>query len=593
MIPRYITTTHIEEAVRLILRDGVPRGRRSRGYCLVTKGRHLPPKYTIALAHQAATGQFLDSDRFSGGQESNEFLRHRGFAVVECTCRGTVRDDSDTLVSPPLKRKRRAVAAGRHNERCRTCKTRVGQLLERIYGACVRDHRFGWQTGLEAYARTPIAPTLRDVAVVLERHRGYGIDRFVRTTLLAPCDYWIPGPGFIVEFDESQHFTRPRKLALSAYADTHTLGFSARRWMELCDRHDAKDNDPPFRDEQRAWYDTLRDLAAPTQGFQPTVRLYARDLVWCSLDPDSPEDRERFADLIHDGSSRARRTAVRIPTPPEPSDSTVRVAMVFPPAAQKSSNGVPPSGPGRPAAGRAHRRFLRGRGRRLRALPRRLRIGVRSRTLRIALEARRGTGRPAARGRDRHDRRLHRPRLAGSPSVRSRRVSLPGVRETLDGRRRGVRAAGLGGDGGASDVPVGRRQGGSNDLSRPLPGTPSPLPRAKRRTHLGQSELRQRDRHQVVVDSAVACGGESFLCAVHAPLRRGQEENPPLRVRSRWHRTLGQAGGLGSQAASLGVLGGGQHLRDRPRHGRGRQAGRLVEDPVRRQAQSPAERDAC
>ena len=82
MIPQQISTAHIEEAIRRIVRDGVPPGRRSRGYCLVAEGTHLPPKYTIALAHKIATGEFLASDRFSGGPESNEFLRRRGFAVV-------------------------------------------------------------------------------------------------------------------------------------------------------------------------------------------------------------------------------------------------------------------------------------------------------------------------------------------------------------------------------------------------------------------------------------------------------------------------------------------------------------------------------
>ena len=307
---------------------------------------HLPPKYTIALAHKIATGEFLASDRFSGGQESNEFLRRRGFAVVECHCRGTVRDSSEPPVSPPSGRRTRRVHTGSHDERCRTCKTRVGQLLERICGAFVPNQLFGWKTRLEAYAGTPIASVLRDVAGILESHRGNGIDTFVRSSVLAGCDYWVPDPGFIVEFDESQHFTRPRRLALSAYGDTHTLGFSARRWMELCERHDAKDNDPAFRDEQRAWYDTLRDLVPPTQGFEPTVRLYARDQAWCSLDPDSREDRERFSDLIHDGGSRTSRTGVGISPAPARSDATVRVAMVFPPVAQKSSNGLPPSGPG-------------------------------------------------------------------------------------------------------------------------------------------------------------------------------------------------------------------------------------------------------
>ena len=101
MIPRHITGAHIEQAIRLIMRDGMPPGRRSRGYCLATKGEHLPPKYTIALAHQVATGELLPSDRFSGGRESNEFLRRRGFAVIECNCCGSVPDGPRVAVPRP------------------------------------------------------------------------------------------------------------------------------------------------------------------------------------------------------------------------------------------------------------------------------------------------------------------------------------------------------------------------------------------------------------------------------------------------------------------------------------------------------------
>ena len=191
----------------------------------------------------------------------------------------------------------------RHSERCCECKIRVQQLLDRIYGACLRDHRFPWKTSLTAHAGTLIDPVLRDVAGVLEGYRGYGIGTFVRRNVLAGCDYWVPDPGFVVEFDESQHFTRPRKLALSVYADAHPLGFAARRWLDLCEHHDARDNDPPFRDEQRAWYDVLRDLVPLITGLRPTVRLYARDWVWCSLDPDSRADRERFSHLSAGASS--------------------------------------------------------------------------------------------------------------------------------------------------------------------------------------------------------------------------------------------------------------------------------------------------
>lgn len=159
----------------------------------------------------------------------------------------------------------------RQHEGCAKCKERVGTLLRRIYRGCERDHRFGWQTGLDAYAGTSIHSTLRRVAHLLETHRGFGLDEFVRSTVLSGCDYYVPDPGFIVEFDESQHFTIPRSLTLSAYAELDHLGFSAERWMKLCEHHAARDKDPPFRDEQRAWYDTLRDLIPIIRGKEPTV----------------------------------------------------------------------------------------------------------------------------------------------------------------------------------------------------------------------------------------------------------------------------------------------------------------------------------
>lgn len=347
MIPPLITSAHIVQAMRRIDRDGIPPQRRSRDYCLVADGKHFPPKYTIALAHRLATGEYLRSDRFSGGPESNDFLRRRGFDVVACNC-GGLRDNRPASVSGRSETTTHTIAPARHSERCPECKIRVRVLLERIYGACVPGHGFGWRTGLAAYARTSIGSSLRDVARVLESYRGFGISEFVRRDVLAGCDYWVPDPGFLVEFDESQHFTGPRKLALCVYADDLPLGFSAQRWISLCEHHDARDNDPPFRDEQRAWYDALRDVVPSLHGLQPTARLYARDLPWCSLDPDNREDRERFSDLLRPVRPPLARTTMplRSPATRPASKSTLRVAMVFPEVGRKSSNGVPPSGAG-------------------------------------------------------------------------------------------------------------------------------------------------------------------------------------------------------------------------------------------------------
>ena len=330
MIPAEIKRAHILEALQRISREGVPPRRISRGYCLVKAGHHYPPKYTIALAHEIATGQFLSSNVFSGGSESNGFLKAHGFDVVECNCGCSHSFDPITFSSGPSVKKIPTNPSTRHSERCPECKIRVRELLERIYGTCLQNHRFSWPAHLSFYAGTSIFPALRKVATALEAYRGFGFEDFVRAKTVAPCDFWVPDPGFIVEFDESQHFTIPRKMVLSAYPDDHPMGFSRDRWIALCEKHNARDNDPPYRDEQRAWYDTLRDLIPSLEGLQPTVRIYASDYAWCSLDPDSSNDLRQFSDIALQGGAPVRRTMVRTNTHVAPPPSILRAALVFP-----------------------------------------------------------------------------------------------------------------------------------------------------------------------------------------------------------------------------------------------------------------------
>ena len=344
MIPERLTKKNIDAALTRILRAGVPSQRRGRQYCLVVDGEHFPPKYTIALAHRIATGEFLNSDRFSGGRESNDFLERRGFEVVKCGCGGVRHDRRPTPATDRSERRRRAKSSRRHSERCPECKIRVRELLERLYGTCLPNHRFRWETSLAPYRGTQIEPTLRKVAAALKAHRGFGIGDFVKADFLAACDFWVPRPGFIVEFDESQHFTAPRKLALSGYPAEHPLGFSAERWIALCEHHDVRDSDPPYRDEQRAWYDTLRDLVPSLEDLQPTVRLYARDRAWCSLDPNDSDHLRTFSGLLRDGNHASARTKTRARSTAARTQPALRVAMVFPKVKKGTSNGIPPSG---------------------------------------------------------------------------------------------------------------------------------------------------------------------------------------------------------------------------------------------------------
>ena len=193
------------------------------------------------------------------------------------------------------------------------------------------------------YEETFVFSTLQNVVKRLEEYRGFRFEEFVKAKTLAPCDFWVPDPGFIVEFDERQHFTIPRKLALSMYPAVQPLGFSQERWIALCEHHMATDNDPPYRDEQRAWYDTLRDLIPLLHGYRPTVRLYPCDLTWCSLDPESSDDRQYFLDALQ-VSAPSSRTNVDFSKPDTARGPLLRAALVFPKASRGTLHGVPPSG---------------------------------------------------------------------------------------------------------------------------------------------------------------------------------------------------------------------------------------------------------
>lgn len=188
-----------------------------------------------------------------------------------------------------------------HSSHCRLCKQRVGEMLEAIYGRCQQNYSFGWSASPHDYVTTPIGTILGRIQSGLENFRGHR--DFIKSPIVPPCDYYVSAPPFIVEFDENQHFSRPRLIALSLYPEDIQLGFSVTDWRNLCRRLDARDDEPFDRDERRAWYDTLRDLVPIVYGFAPTARLYGGAYSWCSLDAACIRDRKRFLDGISSRSA--------------------------------------------------------------------------------------------------------------------------------------------------------------------------------------------------------------------------------------------------------------------------------------------------
>ncbi len=290
MIPLNIDHEHAIKAIREIDSNGIPSGRGSIKFLVEFEGKQYPPKYVISLANKFANGEELVSSKFNGGQETNNFLKGLGFDIAETS------PSRDPIVPPPNGHSDEVIPPGHRGERCPDCKATVKRMLEKIYGSVEGDYKFEVMTDVEAYVDTPFYQTLKKVFTELRSYRGH--KDFVRKSTLHPCDLFVPDAGFIIEFDESQHFTIPRKISLQNYPDDHGLGFSSAKWSALCDKHHSTDDDSYDRDEQRAWYDTMRDFLPEIKGLKPTVRLYSKEMQWCGLDPDNPTDVARFKSVI-------------------------------------------------------------------------------------------------------------------------------------------------------------------------------------------------------------------------------------------------------------------------------------------------------
>lgn len=174
---------------------------------------------------------------------------------------------------------------------------------------------------MEDYEHTSYYEDLRQVYHSLCNFRGHS--DFVNTDSLRSYDYFVPDPGLAIEFDESQHFTEPRRISLEEYPDDLALGFDRQRWISLCTKIDAHDSDPIYRDEQRAWYDTIRDFTpflSNAKAKVPLVRLFAKEREWCELDPTDPDDVEQFRELLE---WRTDQPEVQIRSDPDPTIARV------------------------------------------------------------------------------------------------------------------------------------------------------------------------------------------------------------------------------------------------------------------------------
>ena len=282
MIPHNITYKHILSAIEELKEKGIPDTRKSKKYHLQYEGNLYPPKLVISIANRFANGVDLDSETFGGGAETNSFFESLGFQIEKFS---SPKKQTKQILKPKKKK-------SRHSERCKDCKKYLKALLFCLFGEIKENYQLEIGPLLTDFSSHPYFYALKKIYGVLESFRGNR--NFIRANKLPKVDYFIKSQNRIVEFDESQHFSPCRKLALENYPNALEVGFDKDKWVALCDKYNSKDNDPVYRDEQRAWYDTLRDFAPAILNLKPTIRLHASVEIWCELIPFNEQDMNKF-----------------------------------------------------------------------------------------------------------------------------------------------------------------------------------------------------------------------------------------------------------------------------------------------------------
>ena len=176
-----------------------------------------------------------------------------------------------------------------HDTRCFKCKNTIYQMLRISYGEYQLKYKAeGVSTRIEDYRNLEIYETLLQIYQALVDYRGH--DTFVKSKSLQRCDVYIPSKKLLIETDEYQHFSYPRYISLKNYPSSLSIGYNVSWYMNMCNKKRTVDNDPKYRDEQRAWYDTIRDfLPMFYSDISKTVRIPLGFHTWCSLDPMNNE----------------------------------------------------------------------------------------------------------------------------------------------------------------------------------------------------------------------------------------------------------------------------------------------------------------
>ena len=246
----------------------------ARNTFLLRNDKRYPAKFIRGLAYELATEDKLSSDDYSGGAETERFLSDLGFSVEynKKVIDGVINPETDQ----PKVRISDTATKKKNSSSGKVQKDFLIKLLKQRFGCVMTEAKFDWLK----------VPDRASKDGVLDRIYGNlasirGCKNFSTSGYSLACDFFIPSKNLIIEYDERQHFTKQRAKSLAHYPPDLNLGFDKDKWCEACENIKAIDNDPEYRDEQRAFYDSVRDILATRNGMT-LIRITDGDCDWGS-----------------------------------------------------------------------------------------------------------------------------------------------------------------------------------------------------------------------------------------------------------------------------------------------------------------------
>jgi hypothetical protein len=278
--------------------------RRARSTFLLLDGKTYPAKFIRGLAYRLATGVELDPNvDYSGGMETVRFFQGLGLTTQHGSdhvpeALAVIAEAAPPSLAQEVPPPQGQLSSSTPQRRQEPQKKALDSLLRLRFGAVEREAKFPWLT-VPPFEQ--MNGTILAIYEALQRMRGYSA--FASFGKALCCDFFVPAERLVIEYDERQHFTEQRARSLELYPPDLALGFDRQEWLRACRTFRATDPTPPYRDEQRAFYDSLRDILAARNGVR-LIRLRYGTFDWTGAGAEA-----QLCNLLASGQAHVSQTA--------------------------------------------------------------------------------------------------------------------------------------------------------------------------------------------------------------------------------------------------------------------------------------------